>query len=126
MKLGEIMSRSVAVVGPTSTISEATERMSRLNVGTMPVVHYGQLLGVITVSDLSHISAKGLDPLEARVSDVMTGTIHACSEELDVGEAAEMMQREKVARLFVLDKRGNLSGVVSLGDLARIRPKAGG
>ena len=46
------------------------------------------------------------------------------SPEVSVAEATERMQRERVRRYPVLDKRGKLVGIVSLDDLLRSSPSA--
>ena len=44
--------------------------------------------------------------------------------DVSVAEATERMQRERVRRYPVLDKRGKLVGIVSLDDLLRSSPSA--
>jgi acetoin utilization protein AcuB len=46
------------------------------------------------------------------------------SPEVSVAEATERMQRERVRRYPVIDKRGKLVGIVSLDDLLRSSPSA--
>jgi CBS domain-containing protein len=63
-------------------------------------------------------TAEGLDPLTTHVSDVMTREVVACREDDDVRHAAQLMQDVQLRRLLVVDDSGNLTGIVSIGDLA--------
>ena len=119
MKVSDVMTRDVEVIGPDATLREAAQKMKTLEVGPLPVSDGRRLLGMVTDRDITvRATAEGLDPNTTRVSDVMTkGTIY-CFADQDVREAARIMERERIRRLVVLDRAKNLVGVVSLGDLA--------
>jgi len=48
----DIMARNLIVVPPTAMLSEAFRLMSRYNVGRIPVVEEGRLLGIVTRTDV--------------------------------------------------------------------------
>lgn len=56
---------------------------------------------------------------EIKVSEVMARNVHSCMPVDDIRDALELMQRERVRRLPVLDGRGALAGVLSLNDVIR-------
>src|SRR5216110_2501070 len=63
MKLREVMSTDVEVVGPEATLAEAAEAMRQLNVGILPVCDGDTLLGVLTDRDITIRGvAAGADP----------------------------------------------------------------
>ena len=119
MKLKDIMTRDVEVIGPEATIREAAAKMKALDVGPLPVCDGRRVLGMLTDRDLTvRATAQGRDPNTTRVREVMTADVIACDEDDDVKKAAKIMQQEQVRRLLVLDRDKQLVGIVSIGDLA--------
>jgi len=50
--VSEIMEKNVVTINPTSTLGQLYETMAKNSIGGVPVVEYGELLGIITESDL--------------------------------------------------------------------------
>lgn len=48
----EIMTRDVATIAPTTSVSEAARTMAQRKIGTLPVVEDDELVGIVTVTDL--------------------------------------------------------------------------
>jgi CBS domain-containing protein len=126
MRVGEVMTRDVAVVSPYATLREAARRMDNLNVGALPVCDGRRLVGIVTDRDIVvRATAAGAAPDLTRVHDVMTDDVMWCFEDDDVEEAEEEMARVQIRRLPVVDGRKRLVGMLSLGDLATDRaPRA--
>ena len=118
-KVGEIMTRSVAVVQQDDSLQQAAQKMKTLNVGSLPVCDGDAMVGVVTDRDIAVRGvAAGMVPQESRVSDVMTADVRWCSESDGVEQAMELMGEAQVRRLAVLDENRKIVGVISLGDLA--------
>jgi len=118
-KVGEIMTRSVAVVQQDDTLQHAAQKMKTLNIGSLPVCDGDAMVGVVTDRDITVRGvATGMIPQEALVSSVMTADVRWCSETDTVEQAMEQMGEAQVRRLAVLDANRKIVGVVSLGDLA--------
>ncbi len=119
MKVKEIMTMCVEKVGAADLIPEAARKMADRNVGALAVYEGHTLIGVVTDRDiLVRIVQRGLDFSHAKVQDVMTWVAHTCREDWDLEEAAQVMEKKKVRRLLVLDREGNLLGIVSMSDIA--------
>ena len=119
MQVKEIMTRGVEVVYPDSNLQEAAEKMRTLDVGSLPVCDGERVVGMITDRDITvRAVAKGQDPLNDQVRDVMTSGVIYCFEDQDIEEAARTMENNQVRRLAVLDRDKHLVGIVSLGDIA--------
>jgi CBS domain-containing protein len=119
MQVFEAMTPEVVSVLPDTTIVDAALVMKNLDIGPLPVVDGGRLVGVVTDRDITvRATAEGLDPFTTHVSDVMTREVVACREDDDVRSAARLMQDVQLRRLLVVDEAGNLTGIVSIGDLA--------
>ncbi len=119
MQLSEILTREVETIAPNTSIKEAAQRMRSMDVGALPVCDGRRLLGMVTDRDLTiRMLAEGRDPVNTPVSEAMTPDVRVAFADQDVTEAADIMQREQIRRLPVVDRERQLVGIVSLGDLA--------
>ncbi len=119
MKLSQVMTRNPEVVHPDDLVQNVAERMRQMNVGAMPVTDQGRLVGIITDRDITvRATSQGLDPATARARDAMTSFPVFAYEDQDVREAAEIMARQQIRRLPILNRNEQLVGIVALGDLA--------
>jgi CBS domain-containing protein len=119
MKIDKITTHDPETVAPEALLSEAAQKMKRLNVGILPVCDGKELVGVVTDRDITIRGvAQGCDPKKTRILDVMTRKVISCFEDQDINEAAQLMERHQVRRLPVLDRNKQLVGIVSLGDVA--------
>jgi CBS domain-containing protein len=126
MKISELMTKNPATVTPETSVSEAARIMKEEDIGIIPVVERvggaetrGRLVGVITDRDIAirHVAeGRGSD---APVRDVMSGGVITCTPDDSVDTVMELMGREQVRRVPIVDDRGSLVGVVSQADLAR-------
>lgn len=119
MKINEFITREPHCIGPDATLMEAADDMKTLDVGILPVCQDNELVGMVTDRDIAIRGvAEGADPKTTMVREIMSRVVVYCFEDQDVKEAAEMMERNRVRRLPILDRRQNVVGILSLGDLA--------
>jgi CBS domain-containing protein len=124
MKLREIMTKNVEVLHSEDTILTAAQKMRDRDVGFLPVLEGGELIGVITDRDLViRILADGINS-KARIGrDILTSPAIYCFEDQDVDSAMQLMKMHQIRRVVVLDhNNGSIVGVISLGDLATYMP----
>ena len=120
MKVREMMSSGIDFTHADATIKETAEKMKELDVGAMPVAIGDETVGMITDRDIVvRIVAHGLDPEKSHVSDAITEGVEYCNEEDDIQDVARLMEKQQIRRVVVKDNQGKVSGIVSLGDLAR-------
>jgi CBS domain-containing protein len=120
MKLRDITTDAVETLTPITSLADAATAMRDRDLGWMPVEEGGKVVGIVTDRDIVVRGiACGMKPADGTVREVMTKNVLSCNVDDDVDDAAELMQREQVRRLVVLDGNGRLAGVVSLADLAR-------
>ena len=119
MKLREIMTDTVVRINPEETVAVAARTLARYNIGMLPVCGGdGRLCGVVTDRDLvTRCIAAGKEPTRTTVREVMTSNVVAARQDMDTVAAAQLMGRQQIRRLPVLEN-GRLCGMVSLGDLA--------
>jgi CBS domain-containing protein len=124
MKLKEVMSTDVEVVHPTDSLQTAAQKMRDRDIGFLPVVEAGQLLGVVTDRDLVlRTMATGMDMKTMLGRDMVTSPGLYVFDDQTVDEAGQIMRDHQIRRLVILNRKdGNVVGVVSLGDLATNTP----
>jgi CBS domain-containing protein len=119
MKVSELMTPDVEIVGPDDTLHTAAKMMADLDTGALPVGENDKLVGMITDRDITiRAVAEGRDPDKTKVRDAMSEHIRFCFEDEDTQEVGRKMSEWAVRRLPVLDRDKRLVGIVSLGDLA--------
>ncbi len=124
MKVNEVMTYGVDFVRPDSTIREIAEKMRDKNEGVIPVFDGSEPVGMVTDRDIVvRAIAEGKEPSATRVKDVMTPEVFFCMEDMDLEEAAHIMEHQKIRRLLVKDEKGNVIGILSIGDIATSTPK---
>ncbi len=119
MKLREIMTNPVIRIHPDENAAVAARMLARYNIGILPVCGSdGRICGLVTDRDLvTRCLAAGRAPVSTTVRQVMTPRIVSGRPDMDASEAADIMGREQIRRLPVLEN-GRLCGMVSLGDIA--------
>ena len=120
MKLREIMTRQVVRIHPEESVSVAARMLEHYNIGMLPVCDgRGHVCGLVTDRDLvTRCVAAGRNPAATAVREVMTRIVISGMEDMDVSVAAHLMGREQIRRLPILEN-GKLTGMVSLGDMAK-------
>ncbi len=127
MKVQEIMSKKVETIKPTSSLRAAARSLSNLNVGALPVVDDGKLVGIITDRDVSvYAIAIGRDPQNTDVQKVMTKEVFTCYEDQKLSEAAEIMEQHNIRRLAVMNRNDEIAGFLSVDDLAQVSHELAG
>ncbi len=111
----------VAVVAPGATVAELIAVLAERNVGALPVVDGGRLVGIVSERDVvRRLHAGGASVLDVRVSDIMTADVTTCSPSDGAAELASVMTRGRFRHLPVVVD-GALAGIVSIGDLVKAR-----
>lgn len=118
MKVKEIMTRVVLTCTPGTSLAEAAGKMWEADCGVLPTLSDSRVVGMITDRDIAiAVATKGRTASEITVGEVLNADIHACHEEEDLETALEIMGREQVRRLPVVNDEGDLRGILSMNDL---------
>jgi CBS domain-containing protein len=120
MKVEQIMSREVKTCVPEDTLNRAAQLMWEHDVGCVPVVSHGTVVGVITDRDIcmaAYTQGRRLD--EVSVASVMSSQVQSCTPGDTLETASAVMKRHQLRRLPVVKTKGELVGVVSISDLTR-------
>lgn len=126
MQIRDIMTRPVALAAPEDSIREAARKMTEFDCGILPVGENDRLIGMLSDRDIvTRAVTKGYDPDECYVREIMSRDVMYCYEDETADDLARNMAGLQVKRLPVLSRDKRLVGIVSLGDLALVRPAQG-
>ena len=101
------------------TVFEALVRMSEKNVGALPVVKEGTVVGIISERDYARkLILKGLSSVTTRVDDVMSSPVITVDTHKSVEECMKIMTDSHLRHLPVVEG-GKLLGLLSIGDLVK-------
>ena len=119
MQVADVMTQASVVESPTDSLRSAAEAMWRQQTGSLLVMDGDVLLGIVTERDIMKAIARGWDPEEAVVSDVMTCEMLTIGPETSLHEAARLMAARWIRHLPVV-RDGDVVGVVSQRDLVGV------
>jgi CBS domain-containing protein len=122
MKIAEVMSSNVQVAIPEMDIAAAARLMAELDIGVLPVVDSGRLVGVVTDRDIAVRAVALRLPHERRVDAVMSPQPRFCYTDDEVEAVLAGLAERQIRRMPVLDRSHRLVGIVSLSDLVLDAP----
>lgn len=119
MYASEVMTRGVEMVHESTRLDLAARKMKDQNIGFFVVGNGTKPTGCVTDRDLViGAMARGFDPKQHVVSEVMTRHLLTCEEKTKLTKVIDLMKEHKVYRVVVTDANGDPAGVITLGDLA--------
>lgn len=119
LKVRDVMSANVCLVGPDDTIQRAAMCMGQYDAGIMPVSENDRMVGMITDRDIAvRAVAQGRGP-DTKIRDVMTAEVKYCYDDEDASHVSDNMAELQIHRLPVVNREKRLVGIVSIGDIAR-------
>lgn len=146
----DVMVSPVITVSENATVRDVAKTLLDKRISAVPVMNgKGKIVGIVTESDLMHRAEAGTerrrswwlqafqgDLAEAndyvkshtrRISDVMTREVVAAAPETPLHEVAALLEEHQVKRVPIVNKDGDLVGIVSRANLiqavATARPK---
>jgi CBS domain-containing protein len=118
MKVTYAMTPEPQCCEPETNLAAAAEMLWTKDCGVLPVVEDGKLVGILTDRDICiALGTRHKCADEMVVREVATLDVHTCSAEDDVQAAMEIMRRERIRRLPVVDQEGRVEGLLALNDL---------
>jgi CBS domain-containing protein len=99
------------------TVLQTVKAMVERNIGAVPVLHNGQLVGIFSERDLmKRVVAEGRDPRLTCMAEVMTDNPLSIGMNDDLDRCMALMRRHNFRHLPVCYE-GHLVGMVSLRDI---------
>jgi arabinose-5-phosphate isomerase len=118
MRTGENAPRIVE----SATLMEAMLEMSRGRMGMTAILDDdGRVVGIFTDGDLRRTIEKGVDMRTTPITSVMKRDPRTIGPDKLAAEAVEIMERNKVNQLLVVDHNRRLLGALNMHDLFRAK-----
>jgi CBS domain-containing protein len=110
--------KQILSIGTRESALEAALLMNRHKVGSLLVMEGETVVGILTERDLlERVLVGRRDPAKTTVEEVMTIEVLCCTPQTDIEEARSVMKNRRVRHLPVVGDRGELHGMISIGDL---------
>jgi CBS domain-containing protein len=120
MKVSDAMTSQVSTAAPTDSVRKVAQVMAHVDSGVVPVVDNGKVVGLVTDRDIVlRVVAEGRS-FDSPISEAMSdGEVLSVKEDDVLADATAKMANNQVRRLIVLNDAGALTGILSLGDVAK-------
>jgi CBS domain-containing protein len=106
-------------VSPDTSVEEAVRLMVEQRIGSVLVMNGQTPIGIFTERDvMCRVLDPRLDPVETKISQVMTRNPITVSPRTTVEEAMVLMTGRRLRRLPVVEN-GRVLGMISIGDLTK-------
>jgi len=123
------MTQNVIMVDANDSVMDATKKLKENDIRRLPVTRKGKLVGIVTDRDLKRASASDATTLEVhellyliskiKVKEIMTKNPITVPFDFTVEETAEVLMKNKISSVPVLNGRNQISGIITQDDLFR-------
>lgn len=118
LRASEIMTKSVRTATPEMSLRDVAMLMRDGDMGAVPVVENGKLIGIVTDRDIVvRIVAEGKDAATP-IREAMTAELFTVTPDDFVFEAIRLMGDKQVRRIPVISNNGELAGIIAMADVA--------
>jgi acetoin utilization protein AcuB len=129
MLVRDWMSKDVVSVDVNTNMQQAITLMMEHNISRLPVMENGNLVGMVTDRDLRRAAPSDTTVMEVRhilyhlttvqMGAIMTRNLITVAPEFTLEEFAEVLLNNKISGCPVVDRDGNLVGIITKQDLFR-------
>jgi len=106
-------------INENGLVGDALSLMKEYNIGGIPVVDAkNKLVGIVTNRDL-RFERDVMRP----ITEVMTKQVFTTTEFTDFSKAEEILQKYKIEKLPVIDRRNKLVGLITYKDIIKIKAR---
>ncbi len=103
--------RDVITVTPEDKVGQALALMERHNISGLPVVDGTKLVGIVTGRDVRFAQASLV------IKQMMTENVVKAEEGISIDEAQRLLRDHKIEKLPIVNKAGELSGLITFKDI---------
>lgn len=115
LKVEEVMTPNPATVSPDTPMSEVLILFRQKRISGAPVLENNKLVGLVSIEDL--LRCLQVSDLEAVTRNYMSIHLLTINKSEPVIEALKLFVSSHYGRLPVVDASGNLSGILTKGDI---------
>lgn len=111
--------KQVHTVDADDTVLNALQKMADFNIGALPVIEHGKVIGVISERDYARKCVlKGRASVGTLVREIMSSPAITVHSKMNVQECLSLITDRHLRHLPVLED-GQLVGLISIGDLVK-------
>ena len=118
LRASEIMTKSVRTATREMSLREVAAMMRDGDMGAVPVVDDGKLIGIVTDRDIVVRAVANGKTADTPISEVMTTELFTVAPDDFVFEAIRLMGDKQVRRIPVVSNDGSLAGIIAMADVA--------
>ncbi len=106
-------------IGIDATVSEAIDLMKEYKIGGIPVIKDDNVLvGIVTNRDL-----RFENQMTKKISEIMTRDLITTDQETDLDTAAHILQKHKIEKLPIVNKKNQLVGLITYKDITKTKDR---
>lgn len=125
MRIADILrakGSSVATITETTSVTGLLAELAVHNIGAMVVIRAdGVVVGIVSERDVARgLAEHGPELLRRPVAEIMSAVVVSCRPGDPIDDLAALMTHNRVRHVPVLDG-GRLAGIVSIGDVVKVR-----
>lgn len=114
------MAKQVFTISRKENLLHAAKKMVRHNVSCLVVEEYNKPVGIVTERDfMKKVVVEEEEPHEFLVEEIMTPAVRSLPEDADIVSAFLLMKKYHIRRFPVINRKGELTGLITQGDLLR-------
>jgi len=108
---------TVWTISPRETVFAAIRLLAQKNIGALPVVEDGKIIGIFSERDYTRkVALEGKTSRDTLVAEIITRNVSSVAPETTVDEALRLMTEKRIRHLPVVEG-GRLVGFISIGDM---------
>jgi CBS domain-containing protein len=121
MRVADIMTIDVTCCSPDTPIMDVARLMCESDCGAIPVLGDDrEPIGVITDRDIAcRAVAEGFNIAELKARDIMSQPIVTVTPEMTLDDCCEVLEKNQLRRVVVVDELRTCRGIVAQADIAR-------
>jgi acetoin utilization protein AcuB len=130
MLVSNWMSEPVITIEAEDSMRDAIKLLKENKIRVLPVVSREELVGIVTDRDLKRASASDATALEIhelfyllskiKVKSIMTRNPITVSLDFSIEETGQLLLKNKISAVPVVDSQGHLAGIITQTDLFRV------
>ncbi|MFK3973302.1 CBS domain-containing protein [Pseudomonas sp. NPDC087358] len=119
VKLKAVHNQQVHSIAPDEMVLTALKVMAEKNVGALPVIDEGQVVGIISERDYARkVVLQGRSSVGTPVRAIMSSPVVTAAGQHSIGRCMAVMTDSHLRHLPVVED-GKLLGLLSIGDLVK-------
>jgi len=121
----DIMTKPVVTRAPHDELTRIAAEMQRHQIGSVVIVEKGKAVGILTERDFVRIVERLGALLEKSLAkNHMTTPVLSVRSDTPLADVVSLMGEKHIRHLVVLDRNGELAGIISSRDVMKVTKEA--